>query len=294
MLVGALEIGGTHAASAIVDAATRRVVGRVARVPLDPRGGRTELAGAILRVALDAAAGTAVARWGVAVPGPFDYARGICLIRGVAKLEALYGLDLRAQMAQALTVEANAIRFLNDADAFLLGEWWAGAAGGSRRAMGITLGTGLGSAFLVDGRLVEEGPGVPPEGRFDLLDFDGRPVEEAISARAIRRSYSVLAGDGSEALDVVDIAARARSGEPAARSVLIGFGASLGRFVAPWLTDFAPQCVVLGGSIARAWALFGREMLAAPGVQATGREIVVARDITAAPLLGAAFHAVAR
>jgi hypothetical protein len=34
----------------------------------------------------------------VATAGPFDYERGICLIQGLAKLEALYGVDLRAQL----------------------------------------------------------------------------------------------------------------------------------------------------------------------------------------------------
>ena len=57
------------------------------------------------------------------------------------------------------------IRFLNDAEAFLLGESVAGAARGHAPRVGITLGTGLGSAFLADGEIVRSGPDVPPERR---------------------------------------------------------------------------------------------------------------------------------
>src|SRR5688572_21060975 len=83
---------------------------------------------------------------GVAVPGPFDYERGISLVRH--KLLELHGVDLRSELAAALGFAPSSIRFLNDAAAFALGEWWVGAARGHRRAVGITLGTGLGSAFL--------------------------------------------------------------------------------------------------------------------------------------------------
>ncbi len=99
---------------------------------------------------------------GFAAPGPFDYANGVSWI--THKLGALYGVDLRSSLSDSSAWLPDAITFVNDADAFLLGEWWAGAATGSRRAVGATLGTGLGSAFLLDGRLVESGPSVPPAG----------------------------------------------------------------------------------------------------------------------------------
>ena len=55
------------------------------------------------------------------------------------------------------------MQFLNDADAFGLGEWWTGRQRGARRIVAATLGTGFGSAFLADGRVVH-GPGIPPGG----------------------------------------------------------------------------------------------------------------------------------
>jgi glucokinase len=282
-VIGVLDIGGTHVTAARVDLASSSVEpGSHRRIALDPDGTREELLGGILRAA-GAAAAPAIRRWGVASAGPFDYENGICRIRGVGKLDALYGVDLRRELATALGLDdPGLVRFLNDAEAFLLGEAWAGAARGHARAVGLTLGTGLGSAFLADGRIVRAGPGVFPGGDAHVVDFRGRPVEETISRRGL------LAGYGGDAtLDVKEIADRARSGEPRARTTFDELAAALGEFLAPWLGSFAPTCVVVGGSIARAWDLIGPVLERA--LPAAG--VTVAENIDDASLLGAARHA---
>ena len=38
---------------------------------------------------------------GFAMPGPFDYVKGICYIRGVAKYENLYGINISEAIAKA-------------------------------------------------------------------------------------------------------------------------------------------------------------------------------------------------
>ncbi|NUP51796.1 MAG: ROK family protein, partial [Catenulispora sp.] len=75
-VVPVLEIGGTHVTAALVDARAGAVVpGTVRRDGLDAAADAESILGAILACAgsVDAAAG---APWGVAVPGPFDYAQG--------------------------------------------------------------------------------------------------------------------------------------------------------------------------------------------------------------------------
>jgi glucokinase len=280
-VIGALDIGGTHVSAARVDPHSAAVDARSRRrIALAPDGTRDELLGAILAAA--AAVGAEVSAWGVAAAGPFDYERGICLIRGVAKLEALYGVDLRHELATALGLaDPGVVRFLNDADAFLLGEWWAGAARSHSRAVGLTLGTGLGSAFLADGRLVHEGAGVFPGGRAHVVDFRGRPVEDTISRRGLLARY----GDG--AVDVKEVAARARGGEPHARATFDELASGLGEFLSPWVEAFRPGCVVVGGSIARAWDLIGPALERALAPVA----VTAAENIDDAALLGAARHA---
>lgn len=284
--VGAIDLGGTHVTAARVDPVRWRLVpGSLRRRGFEPDVDRDALLDAILGGAAEAGlAGRGGI--GVAVPGPFDYERGICTIAGVGKLDALFGVNLREALSARLGVPAERIRFLNDADAFLLGEWRSGAARGHRRAIGITLGTGLGSAFLVDGRIVESGPGVPDEGRLDLVPFRGGPVEDVISRRGLLVAYGLEPG-----VDVAQIAERARQGDPRAAAVLAAFGTALGEFLAPWIDAFGPSCVVIGGSISGAWDRFAPFAVAACPPAAQLDRWVASADAQAAALIGGAHHA---
>jgi glucokinase len=287
VVVGALDLGGTHVSGGRVhlDSAMLDPRSRMSEtLPAD--ASRAELVAAISRVARSIA-GPKVRRLGVAVPGPFDYATGISAI--AHKLEGLHGVDLRSELyaASALPDRA-AVLFLNDAEAFLLGEWWAGAARGHRRVVGITLGTGIGSAFSEDGAIIRSGAHVPPDGELYRLRFRGADVEQTISRAALRSAYSTGSDDG---LDVEQIAERARAGEPAAGRVFEDLGTALGQFLTPWLRAFGPTCLVVGGSIARSWELFElplrAELEPIPGL----RTVTVAEQIDDAPLLGAAYYA---
>jgi len=279
----ALEIGGSHVTAALVDASFGVVSAR--REPLRPDGTAEEIVGRILHCAraLPAVPGS----WGVAVPGPFDYGHGVALFEGVGKFDALYGMDLGSVLLDGLPGPPSSVTFLNDATAFLLGEWTAGAAVGHRRAAGITLGTGVGSAFLADGRPVADGPSVPPEGRADLLTWGGRPLEETVSSRAIRARYSGGAA-ADPAVDVKEIADRARAGEAAAHDLLTETFTALGQVLAPWLARFEASVLVVGGSMAASWDLLAPPLKAGLSAAAEPRPITLpagnARD---AALIGA-------
>jgi glucokinase len=285
-VVGALDIGGTHASAARVDLAGGSIESRSRiRVSLPAEGGRSELLAAISRAA-SSIARPEVGRLGVAVPGPFDYRTGVSKI--AHKLQGLYGVDLRSELCGAVALtDPAAVRFLNDADAFLLGEWWAGAARGHARAVGITLGTGLGSAFLEDGRIVRTGHGVPLEGALYELPFRGAPVEETISSRGLLARYGAPPG---ESISVAEIAVRARADEWSARRVFEELGQALGEFLTPWLRAFEPSCLVVGGSIARSWELFGASLRTELEPIESLATVTAAQHLDDAPLLGAAWY----
>jgi glucokinase len=281
-LVGALDIGGTHVTAGRVQLSSATVEPD-ARVRLEFTCGTT-----LLKRILDAAelvASPETRRFGVAAPGPFDYDSGVCLVPH--KLPGLYGINLRRELALAVGLTGRAVSFLNDAEAFLLGEWWAGAASGHTRALGITLGTGLGSAFLEEGRFVRSGPRVPADGALYTLAFRGRPVEQTISRAALLARYGADPDGGP---DIEQIAERARAGEARARRVFEEVAADLAEFLAAPLEAFGPTCLVVGGSIARAWDLLEPTLVLALAAE---RSLSVARavNIEDAPLLGAARHA---
>jgi len=286
-VVGALDIGGTHVSGGRVNVASASLeTGSHTFEPLPAAAGRAELLAAISRVTRSIAQPD-LAILGVSVPGPFDYSSGVSEI--THKLESLHRVDLRAELqAAAALQDPSEIRFLNDAEAFVLGEWWTGAARGHPRAVGITLGTGLGSAFCDNGEIVRSGAGVPPGGELYAVQFRGSPVEQTISRAALLAAYGTRSEGG---VDVEQIADRALAGEPSAQRVFAELGSNLGQFLAPWLRAFEPSCLVVGGSIARSWDLFESTLLGALEPITGLRAVTVAAQLEDAQLLGAAFYA---
>ena len=281
-----LEVGGTHVTAALLDPQDWSYLVPPHRTDLDGHGSAAEILGAFAAAAhtLDAAAG---ASWGVAMPDPFDYEHGIGRFHGVAKFEALDGVDVRAALRESLPAPRG-IAFVNDADAFALGEAAQGAASGRRRVAGLTLGTGVGSGWVVDGHVVAAGPGIPPGGRIHQLDVLGRPLEDVMSRRAIRNAYRDAGGDD---LDVREIADRARRGEAAAIEVLRHALCALGKVVGGCVLGFGADVLVVGGSMAGSWQLF--EPWFRAGAGELPAEIVVSADSERAGLVGAALAALA-
>lgn len=219
-----------------------------------------------------------------AVPGPFDFAAGISQMRH--KLQSLFGVPLRPLLAERFGWRQDQFYFLNDAGAFLLGEVTVGAAQGAARAVGITLGTGIGSAFAMDGRWIANGPGVPPGGEIWNFAYRGGTVEDLLSTRALQADFARRTGAQSE---VASIARLADSGsDPAALQVFQDFGVTLGSVFRDVLGPFSPQVVVIGGGISRSAHLF----LPAAEQELTGlaMRLVPSTLLDRAPLLGAAAY----
>jgi glucokinase len=215
-----------------------------------------------------------------AMPGPFDYEKGISWMEH--KMQYLYGVNVSEALAPRFGWKPAQVRFLNDAAAYLLGEVGAGAARGVKRVVCFTLGTGVGSGFAVDGRVVAEGKGVPPGGEIWNVPYEGGIVEDKISTRAIKAAYTKRKGQERE---VASIAHYAIGGDPDAVAVFQEFGTTLGIAIRRLLGDFAPDVVVLGGGISRSAPLFVDAVKAE--LKDTRIEVRVAELGDNAPLAGA-------
>jgi len=215
----------------------------------------------------------------LAFPGPFDYAAGVSHL--THKLPYLLGVDVRAALAERFGWEQADVRFLNDAAAYLLGEVGAGAGRGVERVVCITLGTGIGSGFAVDGRVVTSGPGVPPGGEIWDYPYRGGILEDTLSTRAMQASYQSRTGNLRE---VAEIAASVPSDKDA-REVFTEFGHELGQAFRTILATFAPQVVVLGGGISRSSHLF--LPAAEQELQGIKMELCISELMDNAPLVGA-------
>jgi glucokinase len=192
---------------------------------------------------------------GFAMPGPFDYVKGICLIRGVPKYEKLYGINVGKAISSALGLPCDCyVRFMNDASSFAVGEAWAGKAEVYKKMMAITLGTGFGSAFVDDRIPVVEGDTVPKMGCVYYLPFGSGIADDYFSTRWFTGRY--LEVTGKEAEGVKEVALEAVR-QPSVHSIFSEFGTNLGSFLAPWLIRFGAEILVIGGNISHSWDLFG-------------------------------------
>ncbi|MFI6344197.1 ROK family protein [Streptomyces sp. NPDC050560] len=294
--VPVVEVGGSHATAAAVDLAGSRIVpGTRHRRPLAADTDADTFLATLAEVADGVlTAGTPLHDvWGAAVPGPFDYGRGVARYRGVGKFAALDGVPVGDRLAPLLRRRPAGIRFLNDAAAFGLGVWQTWRGPGSR-LVAVTLGTGVGSAFLADGAVVEDGPRVPPQGRADLLTIDGGPLEDTVSTRALTARYLDRTGRHVDGLrELTGLAAR---GDTTARDVVDRALRALGGALAPWLAAFDADAVVFGGAATAAWHRIGpplTDALTAHEPRLARMGVTVCQDTERAALLGAAAHALA-
>lgn len=276
----AYDVGGSHISVARCTLSDFRIVG-TARAPLPPDLSSDRFLdllhglGRDMGIHRSPAAGAAFA-----VPGPFDLVAGVSHMRH--KLKSLYGVNLRAALAERFGWHPAQFCFVNDAVAFLLGEVQCGTACGARRAIGIVLGTGIGSAFTRDGRWVTEGEGVPPGGEIWDLSYESGTVEDLLSTRAIKGEYAARTGKDEE---VVTIASGADS-DPDARAVFQTFGFNLGKVFRDVLAPFRPDVVVLGGGISRSAWLF--LPFAQNQLNGFDFKLVTSSLLDKAPLVGAA------
>jgi glucokinase len=186
----------------------------------------------------------------VAIPNPFDYSLGVSYMQH--KYKYLYGIDLRREFSRLLNCPPNRINFLNDAAAFLMGEIQQGAGRDIHRVVGITLGTGVGSAFAIEGEILTKGPGVPSGGEIWNLPYRDGIVENYVSALAIQRIHEQNTGTSVSAEDI----ARSVVTRQEARRTYEQFGTELGRVLRTTCIAFGPERIILGGGISRAAAHF--------------------------------------
>ena len=248
------DIGGSHASASLVRDEKLELHG-VSTCPLKADARKEELLDSLEQLARkvlgdNKVEGHELSGIGFAFPGPFDYERGVS--HAEHKHPSLYNVSVRLEMAARFAIDPAQIVFINDAAGYLLGEIFGGAAREGHRVIGMTLGTGVGSAFAVDGKIVTTGVGVPPGGEIWNVPWKGGIFEDAISTRAIQGIYKSLTGQAAE---VKEIAARTGS-DPNAAETFRRFGRDYGEVLKNLCEGFHPDLVVIGGAIARSACLF--------------------------------------
>ena len=243
-----VDIGGSHITAALVNLDRQSIISNTrVRQPVHAGGTAEEIISSWANCLLNATTQTAAfsGKIAIAMPGPFDYEEGVSFIKGQKKYDALYGKNVKTLLARKLNCPETAILFRNDASSFLQGELIGGAGKGLEKALGLTLGTGLGSAYAQNG-LAEDA---------DLwrMPFKEKIAEDFLSSRWFIDRYKVLVGQ--EVTGVKELASLATK-DTTAQQVFLEFGINLSDFLREVSGKFRPEGVILGGNIARAFPLF--------------------------------------
>lgn len=286
-----VDIGGSHITAVAVDMADNRIIsGSRAESPVDNKAEADQILTVWSDTLKQVMRGIQIFNLrgiGFAMPGPFDYVRGICLIRGVPKYEKLYGVNVGKAISSRLGLPCDCrVRFMNDASSFAVGEAWAGKAAGYKRMMAITLGTGFGSAFLEDRIPVVDGDRVPEKGCVYHLPVGNGIADDYFSTRWFTARYREVTGhDATGVREVAMMAGRA----PEVLDIFSEFGTGLGVFLAPWLKKFDAEILVMGGNISHAYNLFGPSMEEALEQSGCDTHIAISGLKEDAALLGSAY-----
>ena len=249
----ALDVGGSSVKSALVTV-DQQIIGNVCVDVIQSDGTADEMLNTLAAIIaghvekVDHVRGIAFA-----FPGPFDYEQGICLIQNQSKYDALYGLHVGVRLKDILSIQTLEIRYRNDAEAAILGEALYGAGVPYSRMLGLTLGTGLGSAFVAEGVLITEGTGVPPNGWLYSLPYRNQCADDLFSTRGL---LARLRERGIYAEDIPSAIQCARDDSAALSESFASFGADLGEFLEPFLSDFRAEALLITGGIAEAWDRF--------------------------------------
>lgn len=185
----------------------------------------------------------------VAFPGPFDYERGIPMM--THKFRSLYGMSITPTLAEALPTNTR-IEYLHDSTAFMLGEAYYGAAKGTLRPAGIMIGTGLGFAFMQEGKVCisrDQRPSV----RIWNMPFANGILEDVISAHGLERTYETLSGKHASAQQISELA---YGGNNLAKETYRTVGNLIGEGLKPILEELQCDRLVIGGQVSRSASLF--------------------------------------
>ncbi|MFY0653473.1 MAG: ROK family protein [Cyclobacteriaceae bacterium] len=277
-IVTGVDIGGSHITAALVDLDACEVIEEsITRQKVDSKGSADEILQNWSNAISECNAKVKdleCSGVGMAIPGPFDYENGISLLKDQGKFKSLYKINVKERLQAKL---GQKVLMQNDAECYMLGEYLGGAAKSTKRAIGLTLGTGIGSAYVIDG--------VATDAKLWESPMRDGIAEDYISTNWFLKRYQELAGgvvkNVKELSDKYDHDAQARQ-------VFEEFAISLSEFIGSFVSTIDPEVIVIGGNIMKAKNLFipkVNEILANKGISLPIDNSVLGED---AAILGAA------
>lgn len=267
-----VDLGGTNMRVAALENSGRRL--QTVCTTTEVSRGRdrviAEMCETIQKVAASLSATHRFAGAGIGVPGIIDIKTGtVC---AAPNLPGWSDYPVKAEIQRRL---GTPVILENDANCAALGEKWMGAGRDSNGMCMVTLGTGVGGAFIFDGALWHGTIGMAGEIGHMTVIPDGPPcgcgnrgcLEQYASATAIKRmaAEAMAAGKATALAKAVSqgqeltaklICQYALRGDPAAQEIFDTVGWALGVVLSSLVDALNLSTYVIGGGVSNAWDSF--------------------------------------
>lgn len=256
-----LDVGGTEIKGCVSDASGRKT--RIRKFPAHAQKSAEKILDNLAGICRKLAGETdgMIRGVGMAIPGPFDYQKGISRMQGLNKYDSIYGIPLEPEIkARVPELKEAQFLFLHDIEAFALGESWYGTCCGAEKILCVCIGTGAGSAFIEHRKTIKTGIGVPENGWIYRMPFREFILDDYLSVRGLERISLAVLGKVQSGRELSHLA---KAGNMEAQEVWRRFGADAAEGLLPVLTAYRPDLLLLGGQISKSFRWFGTQLNAA-------------------------------
>ncbi|MEH6305668.1 ROK family protein [Olivibacter sp. CPCC 100613] len=280
-IVLAADIGGSHITVAPVDLSSAKVMNEhIVRMRVDSKGTKEEILSTWCK-ALEEVCDSLSDRpckLALAMPGPFDYEKGIAYIKGLDKYENLYATNIRNEFVIRLAFLPDQVLFRNDAEAFLHGEIATGLVETQKKVLGLTLGTGFGAALSYMGETKD-------------LNLGGEIYKTSIADDFFTTRWFVgrYRVSSNQQINGVESLISLVGKDEAVDLIFEEYAYALADFLAPHIVKHNVDSVVFGGNISKGQRYFLPQLQEILSHQGITPDINLARQGEQSAIIGAAF-----
>jgi len=235
-----IDLGGTNARSGIIEQG--KLINKKA-IKIHSNGSKKQVLNELYGL-IDRSIDSSVEAIGVGVPSVVDVEKGI--VYDVVNIPSWKEVHLKEilELRYHRPVLIN-----NDANCFALGEKYFGKGQDSNAMVGLIVGTGLGAGVIINDHLYA-GPNCGA-GEFGMIDYLDKNYEYYASGQFFESVYDT---NGRE------IFQKAEKGDSNACTIFNEFGLHIGNAIKMILYAVDPECIILGGSVSRAYNYFKEKM----------------------------------
>jgi glucokinase len=187
---------------------------------------------------------------GVGTPGPADAAGRVAKV--AINLAGWHDVPL-ADWLEAKTGKPTILA--NDANCAGLGEAWLGAGRNFQHLILLTLGTGVGGAVILDGKLFVGHQGAGAELGLITLNPDG-PMCNSGNQGSLEQYTCISAIRRRTGKEPAELGALAQKGDPEALTFWQEYGKDLGIGLTSLIYVLTPQGIIIGGGVSASFEYF--------------------------------------